>query len=132
MNIVRLDHLVLTVMDVEKTCAFYCGVLGMKRMTFSEDRTALHFGHQKINLHAFDWDYYLKAKTPTPGSADLCFIVDIAVDEWVTELAEKEIQLIEGPVKRTGAAGPLRSIYFRDPDGNLIELSNALTGEEDD
>ena len=132
MNIVRLDHLVLTVMDVEKTCAFYCGVLGMKRMTFSEGRTALHFGHQKINLHAFDWDYYLKAKTPTPGSADLCFIVDIAVDEWATELAEKEIQLIEGPVKRTGAAGPLRSIYFRDPDGNLIELSNALTGEEDD
>ena len=131
MNIVRLDHLVLTVMDVEKTCAFYCGVLGMKRMTFSEGRTALHFGHQKINLHAFDWDYYLKAKTPTPGSADLCFIVDIAVDEWATELAEKEIQLIEGPVKRTGAAGPLRSIYFRDPDGNLIELSNALTGEED-
>jgi len=132
MNIVRLDHLVLTVMDVEKTCAFYCGVLGMKRMTFSEGRTALHFGHQKINLHAFDWDYYLKAKTPTPGSADLCFIVDIAVDEWATELAEKEIQLIEGPVKRTGAAGPLRSIYFRDPDGNLIELSNALIGEEDD
>ena len=132
MNIVRLDHLVLTVMDVEKTCAFYCGVLGMKRMTFSEGRTALHFGHQKINLHAFDWDYYLKAKTPIPGSADLCFIVDIAVDEWATELAEKEIQLIEGPVKRTGAAGPLRSIYFRDPDGNLIELSNALIGEEDD
>jgi len=123
---------VLTVMDVEKTCAFYCGVLGMKRMVFGDGRTALHFGHQKINLHAFDWDYYLKAKTPTPGSADLCFIVDIAVDEWATELAEKEIQLIEGPVKRTGAAGPLRSIYFRDPDGNLIELSNALIGEEDD
>ena len=132
MNIVRLDHLVLTVMDVEKTCAFYCGVLGMKRMTFGEGRTALHFGHQKINLHAFDWDYYLKAKTPTPGSADLCFIVDVAVDEWATELVHKEIQLIEGPVERTGAAGPLRSIYFRDPDGNLIELSNALTGEEGD
>ena len=132
MNIVRLDHLVLTVMDVEKTCAFYCGVLGMKRMTFGEARTALHFGHQKINLHAFDWDYYLKAKTPTPGSADLCFIVDVAVDEWATELLDKEIELIEGPVKRTGAAGPLRSIYFRDPDGNLIELSNALTGEEEE
>ena len=107
-------------------------MLGMKRMTFGEGRTALHFGHQKINLHAFDWDYYLKAQTPTPGSADLCFIVDVAVDEWVTELAEKEIELIEGPVERTGAAGPLRSIYFRDPDGNLIELSNALTGEEGD
>ena len=109
-------------MDVEKTCTFYCGVLGMKRMTFGEGRTALHFGHQKINLHAFDWDYYLKAKTPTPGSADLCFIVDVAVDEWATELLDKEIQLIEGPVKRTGAAGPLRSIYFRDPDGNLLEF----------
>ena len=86
--------------------------------------------HQKINLHAFDWDYYLKAQTPTPGSADLCFIVDVVVDEWVTELAEKEIELIEGPVERTGAAGPLRSIYLRDPDGNLIELSNQIPHDE--
>ena len=132
MSIVRLDHLVLTVMDVEMTCAFYCGVLGMKRITFGDSRTALHFGHQKINLHPFDWDYYLKAQTPTPGSADLCFIVDVAVEEWVAELAEKEIELIEGPVVRTGAAGRLRSIYLRDPDGNLIELSNVLTVEEAD
>ena len=132
MNIVRLDHLVLTVRDVEMTCAFYCGVLGMKRITFGDSRTALHFGHQKINLHPFDWDYYLKAQAPTPGSADLCFIVDVAVEEWVVELAEKEIELIEGPVVRTGAAGRLRSIYFRDPDGNLIELSNVLTVEEAD
>ena len=130
MNIVRLDHLVLTVMDVEVTCTFYCGVLGMKRITFGDSRTALHFGHQKINVHPFDWDYYLKAQTPTPGSADLCFIVDVAVEEWVAELAEKEIELIEGPVVRTGAAGRLHSIYFRDPDGNLIELSNVLTVEE--
>ena len=132
MNIVRLDHLVLTVMDIDRTCAFYCEVLGMKRMTFGDGRTALHFGHQKINLHAFDWEYYLKARTPTPGSADLCFIVDVAVDEWVRVLAEKGIELIEGPVERTGATGPLRSIYLRDPDGNLIELSNEPAGEEGD
>jgi catechol 2,3-dioxygenase-like lactoylglutathione lyase family enzyme len=126
MDIIRLDHLVLTVVDIERTCTFYCNVLGMQRVTFGNNRTGLLFGQQKINLHLPGWDDYLRADKPTPGSADLCFLVDRDVALVAAELGANAVELIDGPVEKIGASGPIRSIYFRDPDGNLIEVSNAL------
>jgi len=125
MKISHLDHLVLTVSDIERTCAFY-RLLGMEVVTFGEGRTALKFGRQKINLHRYRAEFEPKADLPTPGSADLCFLVDTAVEEAATVLETASVEVIEGPVERTGASGPIRSIYCRDPDGNLIELSNPV------
>ena len=124
MNLKKIDHLVLTVADVERSCHFYCDVLGMRRVMFGENRTALHFGDYKINLHPIDWDYYLKAGKPSAGSADLCFIVGEDVRALITSLQGLGVEVIEGPIERTGAIGDLVSIYVRDPDGNLIELAN--------
>jgi catechol 2,3-dioxygenase-like lactoylglutathione lyase family enzyme len=124
MNLEKIDHLVLTVADVERSCHFYCDVLGMRRVTFGENRTALHFGEYKINLHPIDWDYYLKAGKPSAGSADLCFIVGEDVRALIISLQDLGVDVIEGPIERTGAIGDLVSIYVRDPDGNLIELAN--------
>ncbi len=124
MNLQKIDHLVLTVADIERSCRFYCDVLGMRRVMFGENRTALHFGEYKINLHPIDWDYYLKADHPSTGSADLCFIVDEDVSTLTTSLQGLGVQVIEGPIERAGAGGDLLSIYVRDPDGNLIELAN--------
>jgi catechol 2,3-dioxygenase-like lactoylglutathione lyase family enzyme len=124
----RLDHLVLTVADVEKTCAFYGRVLGMNAVAFGGGRKALAFGTQKINLHAHGREFEPKAGRPTPGSADLCFITGVSLPEVVAHLNAQGVAIIEGPVERTGATGPILSIYFRDPDGNLIEVSNARTG----
>ena len=124
MNLQKIDHLVLTVADVERSCRFYCDVMGMRRVMFGENRTALHFGEYKINLHPIDWDYYLKAYKPSAGSADLCFIVDEDVCLLKTSLMGLGVEVIEGPIERTGAGGDLLSIYVRDPDGNLIELAN--------
>jgi catechol 2,3-dioxygenase-like lactoylglutathione lyase family enzyme len=121
-----LDHLVLTVNDVDASCAFYEAVLGVRVVTFAAGRKALAFGRQKINLHAAGREYEPKAGCPTPGSADLCFLTELPLEEVVARLASRGVRLIEGPVPRTGAAGPLRSVYFRDPDGNLIEVANAL------
>lgn len=126
MNISHLDHLVLTVADIEKTVDFFTRVLGMQAVTFGEGRKALAFGNQKINLHQAGREFEPKAERPTPGSADLCFIVATALDDVIAHLNEHGVAIIEGPVQRTGATGPIRSVYLRDPDQNLIELSNPL------
>jgi catechol 2,3-dioxygenase-like lactoylglutathione lyase family enzyme len=120
----RLDHLVLTVADIDATCAFYARVLGMTIETFGEDRKALRFGNQKINLHQAGREFEPKARQPMPGSADLCFIASTLLEQVVARLRAEGVMIEEGPVKRTGATGPIRSVYFRDPDGNLIEVSN--------
>ncbi|MGW6399688.1 VOC family protein [Streptomyces sp. NPDC055134] len=124
MRIDRLDHLVLTVHDLDATVAFYTKVLGMEAVTFRGGRRALAFGHSKINLHEAGREFEPKAARPAPGSADLCLIVDEPVDRIIAELASHGVPLEEGPVQRTGATGPILSVYVRDPDDNLIELSN--------
>ena len=124
MNINRLDHLVLMVDDIEATCSFYKRVLGMKVVVFGGGRKALSFGAQKINLHQKGKEYEPKALKPTPGSGDLCFITSVPMSEVIAHLTSCGIEIIEGPVRRTGATGPIISVYFRDPDLNLIEVSN--------
>ncbi|BAV07581.1 Catechol 2,3-dioxygenase [Filimonas lacunae] len=125
MKINRLDHLVLTVADVESACAFYQELLGMEVITFGNNRKALLFGNQKINLHQKGKEIDPKAAFPTCGSGDLCFIADTPVEEVLQELESKKITILEGGiVDRTGATGKIRSVYFRDPDNNLIEVSN--------
>jgi catechol 2,3-dioxygenase-like lactoylglutathione lyase family enzyme len=124
MHIHRLDHLVLTVSDIVKTCEFYSRVLGMKVVTFGTDRKALVFGSQKINLHQQGKEFEPKAERPTPGSADLCFIATTPIGEVIEHLRECGAGALQGPVRRTGATGPILSVYLRDPDGNLIEISN--------
>lgn len=119
----RLDHLVLTVANVEVTCAFYERVLGMTTVTFAGCRRALTFGGQKINLHQAGREFEHKALHPTPGSADLCFIVQGRLEAVAEHLAACKVEIEEGPVVRTGTLGPITSLYLRDPDGNLIELS---------
>ena len=126
MQISHLDHLVLTVADLDVTTDFYCRVLGMQAVTFGEGRKALAFGRQKINLHPAGREFEPKAERPQPGSADLCFIVSTPLDEVIEHLAQQGVAVIEGPVRRTGATGPICSVYLRDPDRNLIELSNYL------
>ena len=124
MNINRLDHLVLTVNDIEATCSFYKRVLGMEVVVFGGGRKALSFGAQKINLHQKGEEYEPKASKPTPGSGDLCFITRVPISEVIAHLNSCGIEIIEGPTRRTGATGPTISVYFRDPDLNLIEVSN--------
>ena len=129
MEIVRLDHLVLTVANIEKSCQFYSSVLGMKEITFGENRKALQFGNQKINLHEYGNELDPKAKNPSPGSSDLCFITGIRLVKVLKHITENDVEIIEGPVRRTGAVGVIESIYFYDPDGNLIEVSNYVNEE---
>ncbi len=126
MTLDRLDHLVLTVRDLPATVAFYTRVLGMQEVTFGQGRKALAFGRQKINLHPYGREFDPKAHRPTPGSADLCFITTTPLDEAAAHVRACGVEIVEGPVGRTGAQGPIRSIYFRDPDLNLIEVSNYL------
>lgn len=126
MNIDHLDHLVLTVADLDVTVDFYTRVLGMQVVTFGEGRKALSFGVQKINLHQAGKEFEPKAERPTPGSADLCFIVATPVDEVIAHLETQGVAILEGPLRRTGATQPILSVYVRDPDFNLIELSNPL------
>lgn len=123
MQVERLDHLVLTVADVATTIRFYTSVLGMEEITFGEGRKALAFGQQKINLHAASQPLLPHATTPTPGSADLCFIVDDNIQAFLSHLRTHAVPIEQGPVARTGALGPILSVYFRDPDDNLLELS---------
>lgn len=127
MNIDRLDHLVLTVADIDATCAFYEKILGVEVVIFAGGRKALAFGSQKINLHQKGGEFEPKAEHPTPGSADLCFITTVPMSEVTGHLKACGVNIIEGPVKRTGAKGPVVSVYFRDPDLNLIEVSNYIT-----
>ncbi|MGO9380098.1 MAG: VOC family protein [Dissulfurispiraceae bacterium] len=126
MKIDSLDHLVLTVKDIKVACEFYSRVLGMEIVTFGSDRKALFFGSQKINLHKYGNEFEPKAHHPTPGSADLCFITSIPMSEVVTHLSSCKVAIIEGPIQRTGATGLILSVYFRDPDMNLIEVSNLI------
>ena len=126
MKIDRLDHLVLTVKNLNVTCSFYTTVLGMQELTFGNGRKALAFGDQKINLHERGNEIDPKASNPMPGSADLCFITTVPLPEVIKHIRSCGVDILEGPVGRTGAVGPLISIYFRDPDGNLIEVSNVV------
>jgi catechol 2,3-dioxygenase-like lactoylglutathione lyase family enzyme len=124
MNIARLDHLVLTVADIEHTCAFYTRVLGMEVVQFGEGRTALRFGQQKINLHPADRTPGLVADRPTPGSGDLCFITEAPLAEVIAHLERCGVPIVAGPGPRAGAVGTIQSVYIRDPDQNLVEISN--------
>lgn len=126
LKIDSLDHLVLTVKDIDATVSFYSKVLGMDVITFAGNRKALSFGVQKINLHQHNKEFEPKAQKPTPGSADLCFITSTPLSEVVHNLSLSNVAVIEGPVQRTGALGPILSVYFRDPDMNLIEISTRV------
>jgi catechol 2,3-dioxygenase-like lactoylglutathione lyase family enzyme len=123
MRIARIDHLVLTVADVEVTAGFY-ERLGMRRTVFGDGRIALHFGSQKLNLHVAGAEISPHAARPTPGSADICLLVEDPIEDVVRELDDAGVEIELGPVSRTGATGELASVYVRDPDGNLVELSN--------
>jgi len=123
-RIERFDHIVLTVKDIDKTVRFYTEVLGMKMITFGENRKALTFGNQKINLHEKGKEFEPKAKVPTCGSADICFISNTRIETIKNEVEAKGIEIIKGIISRTGAIGKIRSIYLRDPNENLIEISN--------
>ena len=123
-KIAGIDHVVLTVASIEQTCVFYQRALGMSVETFGGGRVALTFGNQKFNLHEAGKEFEPKARTPRPGSADFCLIADTPLDEVVAHLTAQDIEIESGPVDRTGAVGPIRSIYLRDPDGNLLEIAN--------
>lgn len=126
MKVNSLDHLVLTVKDIETTCQFYRQALGMEVVSFGIGRKALAFGSQKINLQQQGKESTLKAEKPTPGSADLCFVTSLSVPEVIDHLNACGVDLIAGPVERQGARGPMLSVYFRDPDMNLIEVSTYM------
>ena len=126
MKVSHLDHLVLTVADIEISCQFYQSALNFEVITFGENRKALKFGNQKINLHQVGKEFEPKALHPTAGSADLCFIAETPLEEVIAHLQTQNIDIIEGPIERTGAMGKILSIYLRDPDQNLIEISNYL------
>jgi catechol 2,3-dioxygenase-like lactoylglutathione lyase family enzyme len=125
-NIKAIDHIVMTCGDIEKTVAFYTFALGMKVHCFGNNRFALRFGNQKINLHQVGNEFEPKAKLPTPGSVDVCFITETPLDEVKSYLESNGINILEGPIEKIGAMGKIYSIYFRDPDKNLIEVSNYI------
>lgn len=121
-----LDHLVLTVASIERTAAFYSSVLGMEVHTFGQGRVALHFGRQKINLHEIGRAVDSNVRHATPGSADFCLLTDTPLDELLAHLRSCGVRVIEGPVTRTGAVHGLKSVYFYDPDENLIEVAHEV------
>lgn len=125
----RLDHLVLTVASLEATETFYAQVLGMRVVRFGEGRTALRYGNQKINLHQQGAEFEPKSAKPTPGSADLCFLTDTPMDTVLEHLKLMGQKVEQGPVRRTGAEHPILSVYLRDPDDNLVEVSNLLSSD---
>ena len=132
--ITAIDHIVLPAKDLKKTIWFYCDVLGMKLQKFvppggGATRLALSFGQNKINLHDVNQPYEPHAKVPVAGALDICLLSDEPVDQWCKRLAALGIEVELGPVPRTGATEPLRSIYLRDPDGNLVEISNLWRSE---
>lgn len=122
----HLDHLVLTASNADATQDFYVRVLGMQLETFGAGRMAFKFGNQKINLHIRGHEFEPKAHLPVPGALDLCFIASIPLDQVIERLAEAHWPIVEGPILRTGATGPIRSVYVRDPDLNLIEISERV------
>ena len=124
MYITKLDHIVLTVKDIHATILFYTTVLGMKTVSFAKDRQALQFGNQKINLHQQGDEIEPHAAQPTPGSADLCLVTEISLEQVIDHIQSCGVKILAGPVLRSGTIEGLLSVYFRDPDGNLIEISN--------
>jgi catechol 2,3-dioxygenase-like lactoylglutathione lyase family enzyme len=128
MKIDSLDHVVFTVKDIDASCEFYAKVLGMEIVTFGENRKTLSFGSQKINLQQLGRESALRADKPTPGSADICFITSLSLSDVIAHLNSCGVELIAGPLERNGARGLMMSLYFRDPDKNLIEVSNYATG----
>ncbi|HLX24189.1 MAG TPA: VOC family protein [Usitatibacter sp.] len=124
MKIDRIDHIVLTAFDIERTLDFYSRVMGMEPITFAGGRRGLAFGRQKINLHQAGREFEPKALKPVPGSLDLCFITETPLEDVIARLKENGVVIVDGPVPKTGALGPMMSVYFRDPDGNLVEVSN--------
>ncbi len=120
----RIDHIVLTVHDIDRTLDFYARVLGMEKITFAGGRRGLAFGGQKLNLHQAGREFEPRALAPAPGAIDLCFIAASPLAEVIEALKAAGVVIIEGPVAKTGALGAMQSVYFRDPDGNLIEVSN--------
>jgi len=127
MDIDRIDHIVMTVKSIDATCAFYERVLGMQRVTFAGGRYALAFGRQKINLHESGREFEPKAHVAAPGTLDVCLVTTTPLADVIEHLARCDVAIIEGPVSKTGASGAIRSVYFRDPDDNLIEVSNYVT-----
>jgi len=129
-HVTGLDHLVLTVVDLDASIHFYETILGMEVVRFlaadGSRRTALRFGSQKINLHVAGKEFEPKAQRPTPGSADLCFLSATPLEVWLAHFVDHDIRVLEGPVRRSGAEGPIVSLYLRDPDQNLIEVSNRV------
>jgi catechol 2,3-dioxygenase-like lactoylglutathione lyase family enzyme len=126
----RLDHVVLTTRQREPCIDFYTRALGMRLETFGENRVAFRFGDQKINLHEAGREFEPKAARPTPGSLDLCFLAEVPLDVVVRRLQAAGVSIELGPVPRTGATGPIRSVYVRDPDGNLVEIAEAVRPPE--
>jgi catechol 2,3-dioxygenase-like lactoylglutathione lyase family enzyme len=126
MKIDRIDHVVLTVADIEKTCGFYSRVLSMEVVTFGENRRALRFGRQKLNLQEKGKESNLRARTAIPGAVDICLITEGPIDEVVSHLRSAGVSIEEGPIERSGAIGIMMSVYFRDPDENLIEISKYI------
>ena len=127
--ITAIDHIVITAQDMDKTIHFYCDILGMTLQRFSPpdgsaDRVAVSFGQQKINLHDAASPYIPHARHPVAGAVDICFLSDVTVENWCKRFEDFSVSIENGPVSKTGATGPLWSIYVRDPDGNLIEISN--------
>lgn len=122
----RLDHVVLTVADVDRTCAFYERVLGMERVTFAGGRVGLAFGGHKLNLHVAGREFAPRATRPIPGSADFCLVTTAPLAEVVDHLTACGVEVVHGPVDKVGARAALRSVYVRDPDGNLVEISNEV------
>jgi catechol 2,3-dioxygenase-like lactoylglutathione lyase family enzyme len=122
----RIDHIVLTAHDVDRTIEFYSRILGMEPVTFAGGRRGLSFGRQKINLHPAGREYEPKALKPAPGALDFCLITETPLEEVIAELRANQVVIAEGPVEKTGALGAMMSVYFRDPDGNLVEVSNYL------
>ena len=126
MKVSKLDHFIITANNLEKTIDFYSRILGMEQQTYSDGRKALIFGDQKINLHEAGKEFKPHAQNPLPGSADLCFITRTPMQQVISHLTTCNVSIIEGPLEKSGASGPLLSIYIRDPDNNLIEIANEI------
>ncbi len=130
-SVESIDHIVLTVQNIDKTVYFYKNVLNMKLSFYTAKndntkRISFSFGNQKINIHSVDKKHIPHAKKPTSGSTDICFLSNTSINDWIDYLIRNEIEIEDGPVKRTGAKGEILSIYIRDPDGNLIEISQEI------
>lgn len=123
MDLTGIDHLVLTVSDVERTCEFYERVLGAEPITFAGGRRGLRVGDQKLNLHPAGDEYEPRATVAEPGTDDFCLLTETPVEAVAADLREAGVELVEGPVEKVGARGPMDSVYLRDPDGNLVEVA---------